>query len=173
VFNYIFIFGDKMPDGSNKCGCGCGRVTKNKTERVIFPCAGASNVGQLTNDVALELTRGGYANISCMAALAVPIDSIVKGARGSDEVIVIDGCGVRCAGKAAEKNGINIHQHLMITKLGIKKSSIDDRTAEDVEAILYSVLDGEGVKDVKNDIKSSGDCCDGGTCSCGCSSDQQ
>ena len=37
---------------------------------MILACSGASNVGQLANRAALELTQEGLGNMSCLAAWA-------------------------------------------------------------------------------------------------------
>ena len=41
--------------------CSCGQ---NEPERIIVPCAGQANVGQLTSLAALQLIEEGYGDIA-------------------------------------------------------------------------------------------------------------
>mgnify|MGYP000903236746 CR=1 FL=1 len=45
------------------------------TNTMILACAGGSNVGQMTNRLAVELTRDGHGKLSCLAGM---------GARGEE-----------------------------------------------------------------------------------------
>ena len=60
-----------MAEQQPTCSCGA-----NEPKRIIFPCAGQANVGQLTNLAALQLTEEGYGNIACLALIAIPVQKI-------------------------------------------------------------------------------------------------
>ena len=98
--------------------CSCGQ---NEPKRIIFPCAGQANTGQLTNLAAIQLTEEGYGSIACASLLAIGSEGLVKNAKDVDEVLVLDGCPMVCAKKIAEAQGVPVGQHLVMTELGITK----------------------------------------------------
>jgi len=144
--------------------CSCGQ---NEPKRIIFPCAGQANVGQLTNLAALQLTEEGYGTIACAALLAIGTESLVANAMNADEVVILDGCPMLCAKKIAGAQGIPAGQHLVMTELGITKGPSENYTEDDIEKIVAACWKGEGRK--KNTAKRGKK--DGGSdsgCGCGC-----
>lgn len=142
--------------------CSCAGGDKS---RIIFPCCGQANTGQISNQAAIQLDEEGYGGYAC-TALLVSSESLVKRANEVDEIVVIDGCGMHCAKKIAEKTGIPVHQHLVITDLGIEKKSGDRSfTADEVESIASDAWKGEGKQKESgtNGKKSDGS----GGCGCG------
>lgn len=145
--------------------CSCGA---NEPTRIIFPCAGQANVGQLTNLAALQLTEEGYGTITCIALLAIGTESLIANALNTDEVVVLDGCPMQCAKKIAGIQGIAAGQHLVMTELGITKGPSKSYTDDDIEKVVAACWRGEGRKKdaIKPGKKSGGK--DSG-CGCGCS----
>jgi uncharacterized metal-binding protein len=88
---------------------------------MILACSGGSNVGQITNQAALELTREGRGKMFCLAGLGADIPGIVKTVREADEVIVLDGCSIGCAKACLERAGLPLGRCLVVTDLGIEK----------------------------------------------------
>src|SRR5512136_2290026 len=150
---------------AEKPACSCGA---NEPKRIIFPCAGQANVGQLTNLAALQLTEEGYGSIACAALLATGAESLVANALNADEVVILDGCPMLCAKKIAGAQGIAAGQHLVLTELGITKGPSKSYTEDDVENVVAACWKGEGRKteSAKPGKKSGGN--DSG-CGCGCS----
>ena len=144
--------------------CSCGA---NEPKRIIFPCAGQANVGQLTNLAALQLTEEGYGTIACAALLAIGTESLVANAMNADEVVILDGCPMLCAKKIAGAQGIPAGQHLVMTELGITKGPSKNYTNDDIEKIVAACWKGEGRK--KNTAKQGkkGGGSESG-CGCGC-----
>jgi uncharacterized metal-binding protein len=149
--------------------CSCGA---NEPKRIIFPCAGQANTGQLTNLAAIQLTDEGYGSIACASLLAIGSEGLVANAKNVDEVLILDGCPMECARKIAESQGVPIRQHLVMTELGITKGPSKSYTDEDVEKVVAACWRGEGREKVatkprkKGGDKDPGCGCDGG---CGCS----
>jgi uncharacterized metal-binding protein len=146
--------------------CSCGA---NEPKRIIFPCAGQANTGQLTNLAAIQLTDEGYGSIACVALLATGDEGLVASARKADEVLILDGCPMICARKIADAQQVPVAQHLVVTDLGIVKGPSKSYTEEDVETVVSAAWRGEGKKkDVSNSPKknggSNGGCGCGGTC---------
>ena len=145
--------------------CSCGA---NEPKRIIFPCAGQANVGQLTNLAALQLTEEGYGNIACLALVGSGSEATIANALDADEVVILDGCPMLCAKKIAGAQGIAAGQHLVLTELGITKGPSKSYTEDDVEKVVAACWKGEGRKkgagkqpDKKAGGKDSG-------CGCGC-----
>jgi uncharacterized metal-binding protein len=112
------------------CGCSCGSDQK---VTLIFPCSGASNVGQLTNELALRMTREGLGKMSCLAGVGAHISGFVVSAKDCDQLVVLDGCPQKCAAKLFEHVGMKPHVYLLLTEHGFKKSHGTPVLPEDVD----------------------------------------
>jgi len=144
--------------------CTCGQ---NEKKRIIFPCAGQANTGQLTNLAAIQLTEEGYGSIACVALLATGAEGLVTNAKNVDEVLILDGCPMLCAKKIAEEQGVPFGQHLVMTELGITKGPSKSYTDDDIEKIVAACWKGEGkMKDAATPGKKAGGKDSG--CGCGC-----
>ncbi|MDE4908561.1 putative zinc-binding protein [Methanogenium marinum] len=128
------------------CGCSCGEAqqTEKTVNRIIFPCAGVANTGQITNCAAIQLTEEGYGGAACTALLATGAKGIVDAAKDADEVIILDGCPARCVGKIAEAQGICVAQNIVVTELGIEKKGSREYTEDDIETVVSAVWEGKG-----------------------------
>ena len=105
----------------------------------IFPCSGGSNVGQLANQAAIEMTKNGKGNMMCTVGIGGRIAGLMKSAEGADEVVAIDGCPLNCAKKTLENAGIYVNEHVIITELGIKKDKDLDLKPEQVNEVLEKI----------------------------------
>jgi len=145
--------------------CSCGA---NEPKRIIFPCAGQANVGQLTNLAAVQLTEEGYGTIACCSLLATGNESLTANALNADEVVILDGCTMLCAKKIAGAQGVAAGQHLVMTELGIAKGPSKSYTGNDIEKIVAACRKGEGRT---NDAAPAGKKAGGKDrgCGCGCS----
>lgn len=126
--------------------CTCGQDEK---KRIIFPCSGVANVGQITNLASIQLAEEGYGSPSCIALLATGAESLIGSVKSVDEVLILDGCPVLCAKKIAEQMGIAVAQHIVVTRLGIEKGPSTSYTADDVEKVVSACWKGEGKTGVK------------------------
>lgn len=121
--------------------CTCGA---DEPGRIIFPCAGQANTGQISNLAAVELTGEGYGSIACVAKLAIGDEGLVKSAKNADEVVAIDGCPLHCAKMIALARGVVPAQHVVVTDLGIAKGPSKDYTPDDVENVVSACWQGIG-----------------------------
>jgi uncharacterized metal-binding protein len=117
-----------------KCSCGSANVA-------IFPCAGAANVGQLSNRIAIELEKQGIGNLMCTAGIGARATGLMKSAEASDRIIAIDGCPINCASKTLELAGFKANRQIVISELGIKKSKERDLKDQEVADILGKVME--------------------------------
>jgi uncharacterized metal-binding protein len=117
-----------------KCACGSTNVA-------IFPCFGASNVGQLSNKISIELEKQDIGNLMCTAGIGARAPGLMKSAEASDRIIAIDGCPVNCASKTLELAGFKVDRHIVISELGIKKTKDKDLKDDEVVEALEKTLE--------------------------------
>ncbi len=87
----------------------------NGKETLIFPCAGASHVGQVTNRAALDLTLRGKGQAFCLAAMSAGIEEKLRRSREARFRVAIDGCEDHCARKTLESAGLAVDAHVVLT----------------------------------------------------------
>lgn len=117
-----------------KCSCGSANVA-------LFPCAGAANVGQLSNKVAIELEKQGIGNLMCTSGIGARAPGIMKSAESSDRIIAVDGCPVNCASKTLELAGFKVDRQIVISELGVKKTRDRNPEDEEVAKVLGKVME--------------------------------
>ena len=102
---------------------------------VTLACSGGSNVGQITNEVAKRLWSEGLANFFCLAGVGGHVSGMVASVKGSDRVLVLDGCPVGCAKKCMDAAGLSGYEYIMVTDLGIAKEKTFDLAEAEVERV--------------------------------------
>jgi len=85
----------------NKNGCVCEGSIK-----LIFPCSGAADAGEISDRVARRLAERSYGKMFCLAGIGGNISGMIASTKGADHVLVIDGCGLDCAKRTMEEKGI-------------------------------------------------------------------
>ena len=102
---------------------------------MILACSGGSNVGQLSNQAAIDLTREGFGKIFCLAGIGGQLSGFVQSAKDVNKMIAIDGCQAGCAKAILENNGIENKHYMVITDLGIQKNKNFDLEADDLATV--------------------------------------
>jgi uncharacterized metal-binding protein len=100
---------------SKKCLCSSGDVR-------IVSCSGASNVGQIANQAAIELSKAKVGGFFCLAGVGAHIKGMVESGKEADLMVSIDGCPVQCAAKTLQHAEIEPAIQVIVTELGIEKS---------------------------------------------------
>lgn len=129
---------------------------------MILACSGGSNVGQLSNQAAVELTQEGFGKMFCLAGIGGKLSGFVQSAKDVPVMVAIDGCQVGCAKAILENARIPMKQYLIITDEGIEKNKNFNLERADIDRVK------EAVKKVasKTDSVNVGPAADG----CGCNS---
>ena len=125
--------------GVQDCCCATGVPT------LIFACSGSSNVGQLTNSLALRLAREGIGTMSCLAGVGAHLSGFVVPAKDCERLVVVDGCEHRCALKTLEHVEAKPHVYLNLTEHGfVKKHGVlaDEAELERAHALATDRLKG-------------------------------
>ena len=100
---------------SKKCLCSNSDVK-------IVACSGASNVGQIANQAAIELSKEKVGGFFCLAGIGAHIKGMVNAGKEADLMVAIDGCPVQCAAKTLQHAEIEPAIQVIVTELGIEKS---------------------------------------------------
>ena len=119
---------------SNKYSCG-NNVT------LIFPCSGASDVGELSDRVARRMMKAGIGKMYCLAGIGGHVEDIINNSKEADKIIVIDGCSILCALKTLEHadlkgEAVNLEELGFIKGKSSVKGDIISRAFEKVNEKL-------------------------------------
>lgn len=111
-----------------------------KSNRLIMACAGSANTGQMTYQLALELTREGQGNLFCLAGVGAHLSGFVESAREASDMLVLDGCPMGCAAKNLEQAEVPVRNHFIMTELGVKKEHGNAPTAQQIAEVKEAIL---------------------------------
>jgi uncharacterized metal-binding protein len=111
-------------------GCACGDGV-----RVLFPCSGAADTGEISDRVARRLTRSGVGRMSCLAGIGGHVAFVLDKMPGVDEIWAIDGCPEDCAKHTLERAGFIVAKHVRVTDCGLEKGK-SPATDENVAVVL-------------------------------------
>ena len=129
---------------------------------MILACSGGSNVGQLSNQVAIELTQEGFGKLSCLAGVGAHLSGFVQSARDIDQLVVIDGCSVGCAKGVLEQAEVPVRGYLVITDLGIDKNKDMNLKRDEIDRVK------EAVRQLQASSGEQAQSGEQGTATCGC-----
>lgn len=117
------------------CGGACGE----NAPILIAACSGRSNVGQIANQVMVEVDKMGIARSFCITGIGAGLPGFLEGAR-TGRLIMIDGCPMQCGKKILEKYEVAPFRYFLITDLGIKKEDVLGELDPDVKKAVTEVL---------------------------------
>ncbi len=103
---------------NDKPTCACGTAPK-----LIFPCSGGSDTGELTDQTARKLTRDGLGKMYCLAGIGGRVSGIMASTESAAKILAIDGCPQNCAKKTLEEAGFKKFEHLTLSEIGFQKGS--------------------------------------------------
>lgn len=106
---------------------------------MILACSGGSNVGQLSNQAAVELTQEGFGKMFCLAGIGGKLLGFVQSAKDVPEMVAIDGCELGCAKASLEQAGVPLKTYLVLTDLGIKKNKDFNLNREEIEQVKGAI----------------------------------
>jgi uncharacterized metal-binding protein len=106
---------------------------------MILACSGGSNVGQLSNRAAVELTQEGFGKMFCLAGIGGNLSGFIQSAKDVPAMVAIDGCAVGCAKAILENAQVPNPNYLVLTDLGIEKNKNFNLDAADVQTVKESV----------------------------------
>lgn len=108
-------------------------------KKMILTCSGGSNVGQLSNQAAIELTKEGFGEIFCLAGIGAKKSGFVQSVKNVREMVLIDGCDKACGKAILENAGVAVKKHIIVTQLNIKKNDDFTLNPDDIAAVKHAV----------------------------------
>ena len=115
---------------SEKCLC-------EQNDVLIFACAGSSNVGQIGNQMAIQLARDGIGRYFCLAGIGGHVPGMIESTKAGKVLVAIDGCAVSCAKKTLEHAGFRIDEHVQVSELGIEKNHDLNLNPADISKVTH------------------------------------
>ncbi|MDD5597972.1 MAG: putative zinc-binding protein [Victivallaceae bacterium] len=103
---------------SEKKSCACSSAPK-----LIFPCSGSADVGEITDRAARKLMRNGDGKMFCLAGIGGRVSGIIKSTASASKVLVIDGCPLSCAKNCMELAGFKNFEYINLAELGMQKGT--------------------------------------------------
>lgn len=99
---------------------------------IVYACSGASNLGQLANEIALRLDRLGLAELAC----ATEVGAQDGDGQGSNRpVLAISGCTSGCCAAMLTQHGVDVSRSLILAERGVAKAKhvlVDEESTERV-----------------------------------------
>lgn len=89
--------------------------------RLLFPCSGGADIGEISDRAARQLARSGFGRMLCLAGVGGRVPLVMDAISGAAEIWAIDGCGEDCARRTLELGGYVVSRHLRLTELGFEK----------------------------------------------------
>jgi uncharacterized metal-binding protein len=106
-------------------------------KRLIFPCSGAADVGEIADRVSRQLTKEKVGKMYCTVGIGAQIDKIIETTKAAEELLAIDGCPVACASKCLKKAGFD-PKIFDLAKMGFKKGKSPANEAN-IESALSKI----------------------------------
>lgn len=107
---------------------------------LIYSCSGCSNVAQMANHIALELTRRGYGEMSCIAGVGGSVPALVNKAKRAERILALDGCPLHCVKHCLANHNITANHHVTLSEFGHRKSHHEKFDPADAESAIAKVL---------------------------------
>jgi len=117
---------------SDECCAPSGNI-------MILACSGGSNVGQLSNQAAVEITRERFGKMFCLAGIGGHLSGFIQSAKDIPQMVAIDGCPVGCARAILEHVEVPIKAYLVLTDLGIEKKKDFDLRKEEIQKVKEAI----------------------------------
>lgn len=107
-----------------------------KSDTLVYACSGCSNVAQMTNYVALELTKLELAEMSCIAGVGGGVPALVKKAKSANYILALDGCAFHCTKNCLKQQGLTPDKHLTLSDLGLRKKHHEEFDRETAQQLI-------------------------------------
>ena len=119
-----------MSENAKEC-CACSTAPK-----LIFPCSGAADVGEVADRAARRLSKEGAGKMYCLSGVGGHIEDMLLNVRAAGKILAIDGCPKDCARQTLAHAGFTDVAHLRLADMGLQKGSspaTEERINEVVE----------------------------------------
>lgn len=114
------------------------KASRKRKNTLIFACSGLSNTGKLTMQAASTLAFQ-RPDLYRAAAAQKGVNEVEDAISDGFKVLALDGCSDRCATKKLDEAGLKADVYMMVTELGIEKTTPLDVKPEYVEKIVRAI----------------------------------
>ncbi len=114
--------------------------TRAQLEPLVYACSGASNLGQLTNEIAVRLDREGLAEMSCAEAVGIEARSPYEAALSGRPVVAVSGCPLACTSRLLAEHGVAVTRSIQLENRGVLKAKHVSVGVEEGERIYEEVV---------------------------------
>jgi uncharacterized metal-binding protein len=114
------------------------REITDESPLILITCSGVSNTGKLTTQVAGILAQKepdlfeGHVHAKQSTR---DMETVINGGK----LVVVDGCGDRCAAKKLKSLCLTPHIHIIATEEGIEKNGMADPKFEEIETLIAAI----------------------------------
>ncbi len=106
---------------------------------LVYSCSGCSSAAQLANYLAVQLDRGGEAEMSCIAGVGGDVPHLLKPAKSGRPIIALDGCPLVCVHSCLARHGVAPRRHYQLNQYGVKKRNHADFDPAQARELLRMV----------------------------------
>ena len=117
---------------SSQCQC-------STAPKLIFPCSGASDVGEISDRAARRLTKEGKGKMYCLAGVGGRVPDILANIPLAQKILAIDGCAAECAKHTLLQAGFKNFQHLQLKTVGLEKGQ-SPPTFENIQTAVNKAI---------------------------------
>jgi len=107
---------------------------------LAYSCSGASNLGQLANEIACRLDRLGLVDMSCLTVIASGSEQSLAAATSGRPVLAISGCSLACAGAVLVDRGVSVSRSISLADCGVLKAKHSGVETAEGERIFQEKL---------------------------------
>jgi uncharacterized metal-binding protein len=107
---------------------------------LAYSCSGASNLGQLANEIASRLDRLGLVDMACLTAIASGNEQSLAAATSGRPVLAISGCSLACADTVFADRGVPVSRSISLADSGVLKAKHSGVEAAESERIFREKL---------------------------------
>ncbi len=106
---------------------------------MVLTCSGGSNVGQLANQAAVELTQEGFGKMFCLAGVGGHLGGFVQSAKDVPEMVAVDGCDIGCAKAILEHAEVPLKRYIVLTGMGIEKNKEFKLKRDEIDKVKKAI----------------------------------
>ena len=108
------------------------------SNKLIFACSGAADVGALAEKAARELSQEGFGRMFCAAGLGGNVKPILKTTQEAETIVALDGCPLDCVKNSLDNVSVSNYIHVRATDLGLDKGR-SEITSKNINTIKNKV----------------------------------
>jgi uncharacterized metal-binding protein len=136
----VTLNGKDVPHFASRTGTMEQRLMTRNRSFTLLTCSGVSNTGRLTTQAASILVHRDPDLFDCHLSAKQVTTDLLRELEFADRLVIIDGCGDRCAAKKLKESGIEPDIHIIVTDNGIAKKGMAEVEYWEIERLIQGIL---------------------------------